>query len=159
MQCIEQKTSSPGVRIFKAIERDQVLCELRAWAAEQRAVHPQVRKLGLFGSYATGRYAPGSDIDPLVIVAESDEPRWFMRGTAFDIAGLSVGADPFRLHRGRGRPPGRKQRLVPAHPARSRLALEPPAGRWSSGATWLDGHRTRYSALSRPQLTSVTGVG
>jgi predicted nucleotidyltransferase len=95
MQCVEQKTSSPGVRIFKAIERDQVLRELGAWAAEQRSVHPQVRKLGLFGSYATGRYAPGSDIDLLVIVAESDEPRWFMRGSAFETTELSVGADLF----------------------------------------------------------------
>jgi predicted nucleotidyltransferase len=54
-----------------------------------------VRRSGLFGSYATGRYGPGSDLDILLIIRESTEPRWFMRTSAIDTAGLQVGADLF----------------------------------------------------------------
>jgi hypothetical protein len=36
-----------------------------------------------------------SDLDILVIVERSDEPRWFMRAWALETSGLSVGADLF----------------------------------------------------------------
>jgi uncharacterized protein len=95
MQCVEQKTSSDGVRIFRALSRERVLEELHSWAAQQRRAHPEILRVGLFGSYAKGSFAPGSDIDLLLLVKESAERRWFMRSAVFDTTRLSVGADLF----------------------------------------------------------------
>jgi predicted nucleotidyltransferase len=83
------------VRVFRAISREQVLGELHAWAVQERLVHPEINRIGLFGSYAKGTFAPGSDIDILILVRESVEPRWFMRAAGFDTLRLSVGADLF----------------------------------------------------------------
>lgn len=95
MQCKERRTLSGGVRVFRALDREQVLAELRTWVEEQRKVHPELLRAGLFGSYAKGTHAPGSDIDLLLLVRSSKERRWFMRSSDFDQAGLSVGADLF----------------------------------------------------------------
>ena len=95
MQCAERPTSSPGVRVFTALGRDEVLAQLNRWAATLRQRHPELIRVGLFGSYARGDYAPGSDIDLLLIIRESNEPRWFMRSAAFDTSDLPVGADVF----------------------------------------------------------------
>lgn len=95
MQCVERKTSSPGVRVFVARDRADVLAELRAWAARLKARDAQLRRVGLFGSYATGKYGPGSDLDILMIVGSSPEKTWFLRSSGIDVSGLSVGADLF----------------------------------------------------------------
>ena len=95
MRCVERRTSSDGVRVFRAIDRHIVLEELRLWTARQKQVHPELVRVGLFGSYASGRYAPGSDLDLLLLVTDSQESVWFMRSKDFDTAGLSVGADLF----------------------------------------------------------------
>ena len=95
MQCVERKTSSDGVKVFRAIDRDIVLAELRRWAACQREAHPELVRVGLFGSYAKGKHAPGSDLDILLLLTKSPEPVWFMRAKDFDTSGLSVGADLF----------------------------------------------------------------
>ena len=83
------------MRVFRAISREQVLEELHAWAVQERKAHPEISRIGLFGSYAKGAFAPGSDIDLLILVSESSEPRWFMRSAGFDTLKLSVGADLF----------------------------------------------------------------
>jgi hypothetical protein len=36
-----------------------------------------------------------NDLDILILVRDSPEPRWFMRAAAYDTGGLSVGADVF----------------------------------------------------------------
>jgi len=69
--------------------------ELRAWVTDQRRTRQELLCVGLFGSYATDSYAPGSDIDLLVLVKRSKEPLWFMRAASFDTSSLSVGADLF----------------------------------------------------------------
>jgi predicted nucleotidyltransferase len=83
------------VRVFRALGRDEVLAGLTGWAIELRRLHPEITRLGLFGSYARGDYAPGSDIDLLIIVAESHEPLGFKRSAAFDTNDLPIGADVF----------------------------------------------------------------
>ena len=95
MQCVERKTSSPGVRVFVARDRDAILGEVGRWSRDLRRRDANVLRVGLFGSYATGAYGPGSDLDILVIVRSSGEPRWFMRSSSVDVAALSVGADLF----------------------------------------------------------------
>ncbi|MBI5488564.1 MAG: nucleotidyltransferase domain-containing protein [Deltaproteobacteria bacterium] len=46
----------------------------RGWAAAVRARHPEITRLGYFGSYATGRWGVGSDIDVVILVASSADP-------------------------------------------------------------------------------------
>jgi len=93
MRCVEQKKSSGGVRIFKALERERLLSELRAWAANIQCCRPEVTRIGLFGSYARGDYSPGSDADVLILVRHCQEPVWFLRSLAYDTASLPVAVD------------------------------------------------------------------
>ena len=101
--------SSNGVRIWRAPDAERVIAATRAWARRSKAEDPRLLRVGLFGSYATGRHGPGSDLDLLLIVADSDEPRWFMRGAGYDTAELPLEADLFvytrdELERMRERP-------------------------------------------------------
>jgi len=41
---------------------------------EELARRPQVRRVILFGSMVNGRYVPGSDVDNLAVIPESDKP-------------------------------------------------------------------------------------
>ena len=95
MPSAEQNGSSDGVRVFRAPDRERVIAELRRWVAAQRQARPELVRVGLFGSYATGRHAPGSDIDLLVLVRHSNECHWFLRAAGFDTATLPVGVDLF----------------------------------------------------------------
>jgi uncharacterized protein len=93
MRCVEQEKSSDGVRIFKALDRERLLSALRFWAVEAQRRHAEVLRIGLFGSYARGDYAPGSDADILVLVRHCEQPQWFLRALAYDTASLPVGVD------------------------------------------------------------------
>ena len=64
--------SSSSVKVFFA-DKERVLREVRAWASELKK-RPEVEKVGLFGSYATGTYGPRSDADLLILLAASDKP-------------------------------------------------------------------------------------
>src|SRR5438132_2078201 len=54
--------------------RAQVDEAVRRWARASGALHPGVRRLGYFGSYARGDWGVGSDLDLVAVVDESDEP-------------------------------------------------------------------------------------
>lgn len=95
MRYVERTESSGGVTVFKAVDRDQVFCEVRDWAAVQKQSHPEILSIGVFGSYARGDFSPGSDVDLLIIVRDSDEPRWYMRAIGFDTSSLSPPVDVF----------------------------------------------------------------
>jgi HEPN domain-containing protein len=62
---------------------------------EEQARDSRLRQVGLFGSYATGTYGPGSDLDILLIVESSPERTWFLGSSGVDVSGPSVGADVF----------------------------------------------------------------
>jgi predicted nucleotidyltransferase len=93
MRCVEQIKSSDGVRIFKSLDRDRLLSELRSWAGDTQLRHSEVMRIGLFGSYARGDYAPGSDTDILMLVRHCEQPLWFLRPLAYDTSSLPVGVD------------------------------------------------------------------
>jgi predicted nucleotidyltransferase len=81
------------VKIFFA-DKEKVLRELRAWAARVKEKHPDVERVGLFGSYATGTYGPRSDADLLILLRASD--RLFRdRIPDFLPSNLSVPCDVF----------------------------------------------------------------
>jgi predicted nucleotidyltransferase len=65
---------------------------VRRWAAELARSHPEVSRIGYFGSYARGDWGPGSDLDLVVIVRHSDEP-FAGRAARWDATGLPVPAD------------------------------------------------------------------
>jgi predicted nucleotidyltransferase len=90
-----RRESYSGVKVFRAPERGHVLTLVRDWATAQRSRHPEISKVGLFGSYARGDHGPGSDLDVLIVVTRSTEPHWFLRSAEFDASVLPVGAELF----------------------------------------------------------------
>lgn len=65
---------------------------VRRWAERLAALHPELRRVGYFGSYTRGDWGPGSDVDLLVIVRDSVDPFW-RRPAAWDATELPVPAD------------------------------------------------------------------
>lgn len=63
--------SSSSVTI-EYLDRDKVLEALRKATTRLVELRPEVRRVLLFGSLATGRHAPGSDADLLIVVSHSD---------------------------------------------------------------------------------------
>ena len=62
---------------------------VRRWAEGVVTAHPEVIRIGYFGSYARGDWGPGSDLDILLIVEGSDEP-FERRAAQWDATGLPV---------------------------------------------------------------------
>ncbi len=56
------------------------------------AAHPELERLGCFGSYARGDWGVGSDLDLLAIVSRTDRP-FQERALDFELEGLPVPAD------------------------------------------------------------------
>lgn len=91
-------------------DRGKVDRGVRAWAARTAEAHPELLRLGYFGSYGRGDWGVGSDLDLLAIVSTTDET-WDRRTLSWDLDGLPVPADLLiysqpewdRLIRGGGR--------------------------------------------------------
>ncbi len=45
-----------------------------AYAARLLARHPEVEEVAVFGSFAEGNWAPGSDLDVFVLLSDSGKP-------------------------------------------------------------------------------------
>jgi predicted nucleotidyltransferase len=56
-------------------EPEQVLNQVRLWAAQAAAAQPGLERVGLFGSYGRGEARVGSDLDLLLIDAGSSGPQ------------------------------------------------------------------------------------
>lgn len=52
------------------LDKQNVIAELKAVAQRIRSKDPNVLEVSLFGSFATNRYAPGSDADILIVLRE-----------------------------------------------------------------------------------------
>jgi predicted nucleotidyltransferase len=83
-----------SVRIT-SVEPAVVVEALKTWAGELRKRKPEVLALGYFGSYATNRCGPGSDLDVLVILEHSEHSRFFDRIPDLYPTSFPVGVDIF----------------------------------------------------------------
>ena len=72
-------------------DQRQVEQAFAQWARHQLA-QPNVARVGYFGSYASGNWGVGSDLDIVVVVHESGEP-FVRRAAGFDANALPVPAD------------------------------------------------------------------
>jgi predicted nucleotidyltransferase len=78
--------------VFKWPDLRTVEAAVRAWAEEAVSGHPEIIKLGYFGSYARGNWGVGSDLDVIAIVCDSSEP-FERRALDWDLTSLPVPAD------------------------------------------------------------------
>ncbi len=78
--------------VLKWPDRATVDAAVRHWAEQQKALHPELRRLGYFGSYARGDWGVGSDLDLIALVSRSDLP-FRERPMAWDLTTLPVPAE------------------------------------------------------------------
>ena len=62
------------------------------WAKEEAPKHPDLVRLGYFGSYARGKWGVGSDLDLIAIVAECFEA-FERRNLSWSLTSLPVPSD------------------------------------------------------------------
>jgi uncharacterized protein len=62
---------------------------LQAWLTREVRRHPDLLRLGYFGSYARGDWGVGSDLDLIALVSEADEP-FESRALSWDLNPLPV---------------------------------------------------------------------
>jgi predicted nucleotidyltransferase len=65
---------------------------VREWAGREAAARPEIVRIGYIGSYATGDWGVGSDVDLVVVVDRCDLPM-MERGRHWDTTRLPVPAD------------------------------------------------------------------
>lgn len=85
---VRSSTSS----IVKWPDRRQVLDALLAWARSAGERHPELERVGYFGSYARGDWGIGSDLDVVLVLSEANAP-FIERAAAWDLLSLPVPVD------------------------------------------------------------------
>jgi hypothetical protein len=78
--------------VLKWPDRESVDKAARIWAAREVKHHPELIRLGYFGSYARGDWGVGSDLDLIAIVKRSSEP-FERRSRTWDLHTLPVPAE------------------------------------------------------------------
>jgi predicted nucleotidyltransferase len=62
--------------VVKSVDEGAVRRAMDAYAARLLATHPEVEEIVVFGSFAEGTWAPGSDLDVFVILSHSAKAVW-----------------------------------------------------------------------------------
>jgi uncharacterized protein len=78
--------------VLKWPDRRTVEEAATAWSARERLRHPELIRLGCFGSYIRGNAGVGSDLDLIAVVESSAEP-FERRALAWDLSSLPVPAE------------------------------------------------------------------
>jgi len=78
--------------VLKWPQRAAVEAAVRELAERLARTHAELVRLGIFGSYATGAWGVGSDVDLIAIVRRATRP-FAERPLDFDLSGLPVPAD------------------------------------------------------------------
>ena len=79
-------------RVLKWPKPDEVITGLKRWAAQTVPAHPELLRIGYFGSYARGNWGVGSDLDVVLVVRKSDRP-FMERAAEWDLLALPVPTD------------------------------------------------------------------
>ena len=72
--------------------RAEALDAFRSWARKEMARRPDICRIGCFGSLAKGGWGVGSDLDIIIVLAESKVPP-LRRASEWDTTSLPVAAD------------------------------------------------------------------
>ena len=78
--------------VFRWTDRRCVEEALHDWLAREQGRHPDLVRLGYFGSYARGDWGVGSDLDLIALVREAGEP-FERRALSWDLNLLPVPAE------------------------------------------------------------------
>lgn len=57
----------------KSVDEAQVRRRMDDYAARLLSSHPEIEEIVVFGSFAEGTYAPGSDLDVFIILSHSEK--------------------------------------------------------------------------------------
>jgi predicted nucleotidyltransferase len=60
--------------VIRSVDREAVCQAADRWAAHLFGTRPDVEEIVVFGSFANGTWAPGSDLDVLVVLTHADRP-------------------------------------------------------------------------------------
>jgi predicted nucleotidyltransferase len=107
-----------------------VLVRLRRAVQELTNRHREIEQVILFGSLARGDAVPGSDVDLLLVLQESDLP-FLERSVYYQPAGVGLGVDLFVYTRSELEAMLRAGNTFVAHALREGIALFQPV-RYSS---------------------------
>ena len=58
--------------VIKSVDEGALRGAMDAYAARLLAAHPEVEEIIVFGSFANGTWAPGSDLDIFVVLSRSE---------------------------------------------------------------------------------------
>lgn len=83
---------SSNTSVTKWPDRPAVEAALRKWTADQLQRHPELLRLGYFGSYARGDWGVGSDLD-IVAVVKTSEAAFERRASGWKTECLPVPAE------------------------------------------------------------------
>ena len=75
--------------VLKWPDRSTVDRAARSWAANEVVKHPELLRLGYFGSYARGDAGVGSDLDLIAIVGQDSEP-FERRSLTWDLNAFTI---------------------------------------------------------------------
>lgn len=78
--------------IIKWPNKETVYKALNKWLRDEITRHPDLVRLGYFGSYARGDWGVGSDLDLLALVEHTDIS-FEMRGLDWDLYNLPIPVD------------------------------------------------------------------
>ncbi len=78
--------------VFKWPDRQGVVQALTRWADSVTQNDSSITRIGYFGSCARGDWGVGTDLDLLILVAQSDRP-FEQRATRLDLTALPVPAE------------------------------------------------------------------
>ena len=78
--------------VLKWPDKGTVVHAARKWALLEGDRRPELVRLGYFGSYATGNWGVGSDLDLVAVVTSDPEP-FVNRALGWDLSGMPVPAE------------------------------------------------------------------
>ncbi len=59
---------------IKCVDEQQIRRHMDTFAAGLLSSHQEIVEIIVFGSFSTGNFAPGSDVDVLILLSDSDKP-------------------------------------------------------------------------------------